>query len=281
MKFEDSLFFYVNPLIEWIPKRIRMVKWKHIQWRWKMMPKSFDEIASVYDEDIYPLNEKEFVVPTVEVLVELTPGKDILELAAGTGRIAIPLAKQGFQVSAVDLSPAMLQVLEKKYSQENIKTLVGDMKNIQLNKTFDMVYLVFNGITYLKDLNEQIACFENAAHHLKPGGFFLIETFIPKLDRIVLDQVTPYALEEEYIGFDKYDLVNQVLTSYQFDLSGEKVNKFQTQHRYVWPSEMELMGKLAGLELVKKWGNWEREELSSEHENCIMVWQKPEKKNSL
>lgn len=241
-----------------------------------MMSQSFDEIASVYDEDIYPLNEKEFVNPTVEVLAELTPGDDILELAAGTGRIAIPLAKRGFQLSAVDLSPAMLQVLEKKYSKENIKTVIGDMKNIQLNQTFDLIYLIFNGITYLKDLNEQVSCFKNAARHLKPGGLFLIETFLPKLDKIIMNQVAPYALEEEYVGFDQYDLINQILTSYQFDLSGEKINKFQTKHRYVWPSEMELMGNLAGLKLIKKWGNWEKDELSSEHEECIMVWQKLE-----
>ncbi|UJF16312.1 methyltransferase domain-containing protein [Jeotgalibaca sp. MA1X17-3] len=241
-----------------------------------MVFQSFDEIASVYDEDIYPLNEKEFVNPTVEVLAGLASGTDILELAAGTGRITIPLAKRGFQVSAVDISPAMIQILEEKHSEENIKTFIGDMKNIQLDQTFDLIYLVFNGITYLKDLNEQVDCFKNAARHLKPGGLFLIETFLPKLDKIIMDQTAPYALEEEYIGFDKYDLINQTLTSYQFDLSGERINKFQTKHRYVWPSEMELMGNLAGLKLIKKWGNWEKDELSSEHDECILVWQKPE-----
>lgn len=239
------------------------------------MTQDFDEVASDYDEDIYPLNEKEFVKPTVEVLESLAHGKDILELAAGTGRIAIPLAERGFHLSAVDLSPAMLQQLNKKYSGKGIETFVGNMKTIALQKQFDLVYLIFNGISYLLNIDDQVACFQNAARHLKPGGIFLIETFLPKMDKIVLDDAAPYALGEEYIGFDKYDRVQQLITSYQFDLSGEKVKKHQTQHRYAWPSEMELMGKLAGLDLIARWGNWDKEELTSEDENCIMVWKKP------
>ena len=242
--------------------------------RWRKMSQNFDEIASVYDEDIYPLNEKEFIKPVIKVLKSLSVGKNILEFGAGTGRIAIPLAKEGFTVSAVDLSPAMLRVFGEKLNNEPIELVVGDMKNIQLNKKYGMVYLVFNGITYLLRLEDQLACFQNAANHLEPGGVFLIETFLPQMDKIAMDQAVPYALEEEYVGFDKYDLVNQRLTSYQFDLSSEKINKFKTEHRYLWPSEMELMGKLVGLELIEKWGNWDKEPLTSKDDNCIMVWKK-------
>lgn len=238
------------------------------------MDQSFDAFAKDYDEDIYPLNEKEFVVPTVDALEKLAPGKAILEWAVGTGRIAIPLANRGFQLTGVDNSSAMLEVLHSKRGGKQIETVMGDMSQVNLEREFDLAYLVFNGITYLLSLEEQLACFQNAARHLRPGGVFVLETFIPRVDQIVKDEIAPYALEETYLGFDKYDRVNQLLTSYQYDLSGKKLNAHQSQHRYVWPSELELMGKLAGLELMHSWGSWEGEPLTAEADNCIMVWQK-------
>lgn len=239
------------------------------------MTDQFDNIAADYDDDIYPLNEKEFVEPTVAKLAELATGQDILELAVGTGRIAIPLAKRGFQLAGVDISAQMLAQLHAKRKGDLVETTVADMTTVDLNKQFDLVYLIFNGITYLLELNQQVVCFQNATRHLKAGGTFVLETFIPRVDQIVKDDTAPYALEAEYLGFDKYDRINQRLTSYQYDLSGEKLNAFQTTHRYVWPSELELMGQLAGLELMARWGNWDGDELSGDHDSCIMVWQKP------
>lgn len=238
------------------------------------MAQSFDEFAEDYDEDIYPMNEDEFVLPTVETLAKLAPGKDLLELAVGTGRIAIPLAERGFQVTGVDNAARMLDVLRIKQGGEKIETVAADMSQVRLGREFDLVYLIFNGITYLLRLEDQVACFQNAARHLRPGGVFVMETFIPRVDQIVKDETAFYAVEETYLGFDKYDRINQLLTSYQYDLSGEKVNSFQSKHRYVWPSELELMGQLAGLELVAKWGGWEGEPLTGEADNCILVWKK-------
>lgn len=236
----------------------------------------FDEYAEDYDEDIYPLNEKEFILPTIKVLCELAPGPAILELAVGTGRIALPLAEKGFQVTGVDLSERMLQVLKSKKGGPQVETVLGDMSQIDLHQEFDLVYLVFNGITYLLSQEEQIACFQNVSRHLKPGGIFVIETFLPKLEKILPDGTVPYALEKEYIGFDKYDQLHQLLTSYQFDLSGDKIQSQQTKHRYVWPSEMQLMAKLAGLESLQQWSDWQKTPLSSSADNCIMVWRKPQ-----
>ena len=235
---------------------------------------SFDKIANDYDEDIYPLNTREFVLPTVDILEKLSPGKDVLEFAVGTGRIAIPLSKRGFQLWGMDDSKKMLEVLSKKEGNQNVHIVYGDMSKTKLDKQFDMVYLIFNGITYLLDLEKQVDCFQNAANHLKPGGIFVIETFIPRIDQIVKDDIAPYALEEEYLGFDKYDRINQIVTSYQYNLASKDTESYQTKHRYLWPSELELMGKLTGFELLHKWENWEEEPLTSTSEDCIMVWKK-------
>ncbi len=243
---------------------------------WDTMTNSFDTFAEDYDEDIYPMGEPEFILPTVAALEKLAPGKDILAFAVGTGRIAIPLAQKGFKVSGIDISEEMLKVMANKKDGHLVESFVGDMSTIALNRTFDLVYNIMNGITYLLTLDEQVAFFKNAAKHLKPGGVLVLETFLPRLDRIVKDDVAPYALEETYIGFDKFDQNKQLLTSYQFDLSGEKVDSFQTKHRYVWPSELELMGKLADMKVLYRYENWEGDPLTNESDNIVMVLQKEE-----
>lgn len=236
------------------------------------MMNKFDEIAQDYDEDIYPLNEKEFVLPTVNRLVELAPGKDVLELAVGTGRIAIPLAERGFNVTGVDISAGMLTELNKK--DNSVTTLVGDMRDVTLSDTFDLVYLIFNGISYALTLQDQVATLKNAARHLKTGGLLVIETFVPRVHEIVGDNRAPFALEEDFIGFDEYDRINQKVTSYQYDLSAGQVASYQTEHRYVWPSELELMGEIAGLEVVARWGSWDKEPLTNDSDDMIIVFQK-------
>lgn len=236
------------------------------------MMNKFDEIAKDYDEDIYPLNEEEFVRPTVERLIELAPGKEVLELAVGTGRIAIPLAQRGLNVTGVDISTGMIAELQKKSTA--VTTLVGDMRDIALPETFDLVYIIFNGISYLQTLKDQVATLKNAARHLKAGGVLVIETFIPRVHEIVGDNRAPFALEEDYIGYDEYDRINQKLVSYQYDLSEGQVASYQTEHRYVWPSELELMGELAGLEVIYRWGSWDKEPLTNDSDDMIFVFRK-------
>ena len=228
-----------------------------------------------YDDDIYPLNTNEFIQPTVKALMSLAKGKDILEFGIGTGRIAIPLAKKGYQLSGIDYSKEMLAVLNRKKGSIDMLTYHGDMTLTRLDKSFDLVYLIFNGITYLLTLDEQLECFYNASRHLKSGGRFVVETFIPKVDQIVKDNVAPYALEEGYIGFDKYNLINQNMTSYQYSISEDgKSESYQTTHRYIWPSELALMGKLAGFKLIHQWQDWEGNDLEPGSDDCIMVFEK-------
>ena len=232
----------------------------------------FDEIAQEYDESIYSLNEKEFVLPTVDRLAELAPGRDVLELAVGTGRIAIPLSERGFNVTGVDISEGMLTELNKR--TKSVKTLVGDMRDVTLSETFDLVYLIFNGISYAATLQDQVATLKNAVRHLKQGGVLVIETFVLRVHEIVGDNRAPFALEEDFIGFDEYDRINQKLVSHQYDLSAGQVASYQTEHRYVWPSELELMGQLAGVELVARWGSWDKEALTNDSDDMIFVFQK-------
>ena len=238
------------------------------------MKNHFDKIAHDYDEDIYPLNDPAFVTPTVEAIESLAPGKKILEFGVGTGRIALPLAKKGFDVTGVDISPKMLTELKIKAGETTIQVHEGEMSSISLNEKYDLAYCIFNGISYLLTLAEQVAFLKNASRHLNKGGIFLLETFIPRVEQILKDDTAPYALEEDYLGFDKYNRIEQLVTSYQFDLSSPDVERFESTHRYVWPSELELMGQLAGMELLHRWGEWDGEPLSNESANVIMVWRK-------
>ena len=234
----------------------------------------FDEIAADYDESIYPLSERDFVLPTVEKLAELAPGKKILELAVGTGRIANPLAQRGFDMTGLDISEQMLKQLKQKKDGKQVEIVLGDMQIADLNEEFDLIYLIFNSITYIKTLEGQLATIQNAAKHLKPDGLFVLESFVPRVHEIVGDEIAPFSLEDDFIGFDQYERISQQITSYQFDLSGEHVASHKTVHRYIWPSELQLMGKLAGLEIIHQWGNWQGEPLKQEDDDMIMVFKK-------
>lgn len=232
----------------------------------------FDAISKDYDEDIYPMNERDFVMPTVDKLAELAPGNKILELGVGTGRIAIPLAEKGFEVTGIDVSTGMINELHKKSNQ--VTTRVADMRNVELDQKFDLVFLIFNGITYALTLEDQLATIKNAAHHLKKDGLFVIETFLPRVHEIVGDNRAPFALEEDFIGFDEYDRINQKLISKQYDLSNDCVASHQTEHRYIWPSELNLMGQLAGLEVLHTWGDWSSSALTNDSDDMIFVFRK-------
>jgi SAM-dependent methyltransferase len=194
----------------------------------------------------------------IDWLCELAGDGDALEFAIGTGRIAVPLAERGVRVTGIDNSEAMLQRLRDK--TDGIKAVVGDMATTSVEGEFSLVYLVFNTIFNLRTQDAQVACFANAARHLRPGGRFLIETGVPALQSLPLGQtVLPWRADAEGFSFDVYDVVTQSFSSQHFYIEDGALEAHPVEFRYAWPSELDLMARLAGMRLEHRCAGWERE----------------------
>jgi SAM-dependent methyltransferase len=224
------------------------------------------EIAERYDSSTASMP----VEPVVEFLEPLARG-GALELAIGTGRIAVPLAARGIRVEGIDLSPDMVAELRKK--TEEIPVTIGDMTTTRVEGTFSVVYVVFNSIFNLRTQERQVACFANAAAHLEPGGAFVVEIMVPELQRLPLgDKFLLFDAAPEHVGFDEYDLVTQGLTSHHYNPVEGDYSTFPG--RYIWPSELDLMARLAGLELRERWADWDRSTFTAESTKHVSVWEK-------
>ena len=231
--------------------------------------------AARYDDAVSSRFDPSVVDPTVDFLAELAADGAALELGIGTGRIALPLARRGIQVHGIDLSTAMVARLRAKQGAEEIATMIGDFSTTRLAGTFSLVYLVFNTIMNLTAVDDQIACFHNAAAHLKPGGCFVIEVVIPGLQRLPPGEtIRPLYLRETGVGFDEYDVVSQRLVSYHYSLNDGKLEGHAIPFRYVWPAELDLMARLAGMMLRERWGSWKREPFTRYSTEHISVWEK-------
>jgi SAM-dependent methyltransferase len=216
------------------------------------------------------------VDPVVDFLANLAGHGAALELGIGTGRIALPLARRGIRVHGIDLSAAMVGRLRAKPGAENIAVTIGDFATTRVEGTFSVVYLVFNTIMNLTTQDEQIACFENVAAHLEPGGSFVIEVGVPALQRLPPGEtIRAFELSATRLGFDEYDVVSQGLISHHYSVVDGKLEVFSAPFRYVWPSELDLMAKLAGMRLRDRWAGWQREPFTSGSTKHVSVWEKP------
>ena len=233
--------------------------------------------AARYDEDPRSLFDPEILGPTVELLANLAGNGAALEFAVGTGRVALPLAAQGVPVSGIELSVPMAAQLRAKDDAKRIRVSIGDMATTLVDGIFRLVYLVFNGIGLLTTQDEQVACFANAAAHLEPGGLFLIEVGVPDLRRLPPgEDARVFGHSPGYVGYDRYtDLVAQQAMSHHFVADGSGVREHKTPFRYVWPSELDLMAKLAGMSLRHRWAWWDRSPFTGESTSHISVWEKP------
>jgi SAM-dependent methyltransferase len=243
------------------------------------MPKIWfdDEIAATYDDESGDQFDPALLSTTVDFLAELADGGRALELAIGTGRVAAPLAERGVSVSGIEISPFMLERLRAKPQASLIDAVEGDMTSTRMPGEFRLVYLVYNTITNLTSQDEQVACFENAARHLEPGGTFVIEVFVP-----ILQQLPPgecrhvFANEPGYIAFDEYDVATQTLHSHHIRLREDGTyRRFSPPFRYVWPAELDLMARFAGLRLRERWEDWSRTPFTSDSQQHVSVWEKP------
>jgi SAM-dependent methyltransferase len=209
--------------------------------------------------------------PVVDFLEPLAHG-GALELAIGTGRIAVPLAERGVRVAGVDLSPDMVAELRRKTDEVPVE--IGDMATTRVEGTFSVAYIVYNSIFNLPTQELQAACFENAAAHLEPGGTFVVELMVPELQRLPRgDKFLLFDTSPEHVGFDEFDLVTQELTSHHYNPATGDYSTFPG--RYIWPSELDLMARLAGLELRERWADWDRSPFTAESTKHVSVWEKP------
>lgn len=238
----------------------------------------FDEqIAQHYDDDTSSMFHPDVVDPTVDFLKALVGDGAALEFGVGTGRIALPLSAKGVPVHGVDISEPMLNLLQSKPGSDQVTITIGDFAKVQVPGTFRLVYLLFNTIMNLTTQDEQTACFENAVAHLEPGGFFVIEVGVPELRRLPPgERVRVFNLSQSRFGFDEYtDFNRQILYSHHYWAECGALRTFSAPFRYVWPSELDLMARLANLSLYERWGGWKREPFTDESGSHISVWKKP------
>ncbi|MCP2338240.1 class I SAM-dependent DNA methyltransferase [Actinomadura rupiterrae] len=235
-----------------------------------------EKVAARYDDDSSERFRPETVNRTASVLADLADGGRALEFAVGTGRIALPLAERGIEVHGIELSRAMLRRLHAKPGGDGIRTTVGDMATTRADGTFTLVYLVFNTINNLTTQDAQVACFENAAAHLEPGGHFVIEVGVPELRKLPPGQtMIPWHSSATEYCYDVLDTSTQSMIGHYITIDGDRSEHETIPFRYVWPSELDLMARLAGMRLVHRWSGWTREPFTHESTEHVSVWQKP------
>jgi hypothetical protein len=233
------------------------------------------DVAERYDESEAEMFEPAAVEPVVDFLAGLAGDGAALEFGVGTGRVALPLAARGVAVHGIDLSPAMVSRLRAKHGAERVEVTVGDFATTRVGGSFSLVYLVFNTIMNLTTQDEQVACFENAAAHLVPGGCFVIEVGVPQLQRLPPgERFQPFAVTRAHLGIDEYDVAAQGLVSHHYRVSPGESSVRSIPFRYVWPAELDLMARIAGMTLAGRWSGWGRELFTSESRRHVSVWRK-------
>lgn len=237
-------------------------------------------VAAAYDRAVADRFSPAALDPVVDLLAELagprTARPRVVEFAVGTGRVALPLARRGMTVLGIDFSEAMLAQLRKKPDADLVSVTAGDMTSTRVCDDASLVYLVFNTITNLRTQALQVACFRNAAAHLVPGGRFVIENGVPRLGQLPPGEtIRPFDVSPTHLGFDEYiDPVNQISISHHYFINGDRVRTVSGAFRYVWPSELDLMAELAGMELEHRWATWRRDPFTRDAAAHVSVWRK-------
>jgi SAM-dependent methyltransferase len=234
-------------------------------------------IADRYDAEETEAFSAAVLGPTLAFLHGLVGDGRALEFAIGTGRVGIPLRERGVPVVGVELSEHMAAVLRRKIDEDTLPVVVGDMATTVVPGEFTLVYLVYNTISNLLTQDEQVECFRNAARHLEPGGRFVVELGVPPLRFLPPGQVAvPFDVSEQHLGFDTFDLVEQILVSHHFTRDGDdRYHRNNSRHRYAWPAELDLMARIAGLELERRVADWDEAPFVQDSAKHISVWRKP------
>jgi SAM-dependent methyltransferase len=238
------------------------------------------EIAEVYDDTSSAMHDPAVVGPTVDLLAELAGGGRALELAVGTGRVALPLSARGVRVDGIELSPHMAEQLRRKPGADAVGLTMGDMTSARVagaDAAFRLVYLVFNTIMNVTTQDEQVAVFENAAAHLEPGGVFVLELCVPQLRGLSPSELARvFTMEDDHVGYETFDdALTQISWSHHWMEVDGRLVRHSAPYRYIWPAELDLMARVAGLRLRDRWSGWKREPFTGDSPNQVVVYEKP------
>ena len=235
-----------------------------------------ERVAATYDHASRGVFAPDVVEATVDLLAQLAGGGRALELGIGTGRIALPLARRGVPVHGIDMSRAMVARLRAKPGGDAIGVTIGDFATTRVDASFSLAYLVFNTIMNLTTQDAQVACFRTAADHLEPGGCFLVEVMVPDLQRLPPGQTAvPFHTSPTKWAYDRYDVATQAMSSNYVEVVDGRGSYWSVPFRYVWPAELDLMARLAGMRLHDRWDGWTRQPFTSESRRHVSVWEKP------
>jgi SAM-dependent methyltransferase len=238
-----------------------------------------DDVAGRYDTPGTGMFAADVLGPTVELLASLAGDGRALELAIGTGRVAVPLAGRGVPVTGIELSGPMVARLREKADEAAIPVVMGDMATTRADGTFSLVYLVFNTISNLLTQDEQVACFANATRHLEPGGHFVVELWVPELRRLPPGVPATVGVHEDgYLLVDTYDVLRQHVVSHHViydEAGGREARIGRSPHRYVWPAELDLMARLAGFALEDRYADWDRSPFTADSPSHVSVYRLP------
>jgi SAM-dependent methyltransferase len=234
------------------------------------------ELAETYDASLATMFDPTVLDPTADLLAELADGGPALEFAIGTGRVALALQARGVPVHGIELSEPMAAQLRAKPGANSIPVTIGDMATTRVAGDFALVYLVYNTITNVTTQAEQVAVFENAAAHLRPGGRFVVEVVVPQIRRLVPGELgRVFDMTADHVGIETFDdQVGQISWSHHWEMVDGRLVRDSAPYRYVWPSELDLMARIAGLGLADRWENWGREPFTNDSPQHVSVWSK-------
>jgi SAM-dependent methyltransferase len=230
-----------------------------------------ERIASVYDQWY-----SDFEQAAISTLGELAGNGKALELGIGTGRIAIPLLKAGVNVHGIDVSESMVAKLKVKPGGDKIPVTFGNFADIPVDGKFSLIYVVFNTFFSLLTQEEQVRCFQNVANHLEAEGVFVIEAFVPDMARFTAGQTTRVIkIDDNELRIDasQVEMDKQLISSQHVIFTDHGTRFYPVKIRYVWPSEMDLMAKLAHLHLRERWSNWEKASFTTQSKMHISVYE--------
>ncbi|MFK4099752.1 class I SAM-dependent DNA methyltransferase [Streptomyces sp. NPDC019531] len=234
-----------------------------------------ESVAAAYDKSSAEMFTADAVEPVVDLLAELAGQGRALELGVGTGRIALPLARRGVEVRGIELSRAMAERLRGKPGGDAVGVTIGDFASARVPGAFTLAYLVYNTIMNLTSQDAQVDCFRNVAAHLEPGGTFVVEVMVPELRKLPPGQrAVPFHVGEKRLGFDTYDVATQAMASNHVKVEDGRGSFWTIPFRYVWPAELDLMARLAGMRLRDRWEDWSRAPFTHESGKHVSVWEK-------
>jgi len=236
-------------------------------------PETYGErIADVYDEWYVWLGEPE---SEAAMLAELAGAGRALELGIGTGRIALPLAAKGVEVHGIDASPAIVAQMRAKPGGDAIPVTIGDMADVPVDGTFELIFVVFNTFFMLMTQEQQVRCFRNVAAHLAPGGRFLLHAFVPDTSRIEKGQdvsVREASLDLVRLDTTIYDPQAQRLDTTQVRITEQGIRLSHAKLRYAYPPELDLMAQLAGLELEARYSTFDKQPFTAASAYAVSVY---------